>query len=403
MQVISLAKPSVSEEEATAVVDALRSGWLSSGPRTVEFEQAFARYAGAKHAVAVSSCTAALHLVLVALGVGPGDEVITSPITFVSTVNAILYAGATPVLADVEPDTLNISPAAIERKITKRTKVIIPVHMAGQPCDMDEILTIARPRGIVVVEDAAHAVGAEYRGTRIGAVSDATCFSFYATKNLTTGEGGMVTTDDDDLAERIRRLRFHGISSDAWKRYEGCQVREWTAVELGYKANFTDLQAAIGLVQLRRLDGMLARREAIAREYRRAFERFGVVLAELPDRKHAWHLFVVRVPERRRFREHLADAGIATGIHFPAIHLQPYFKQRFGDLENELPVATRVSEEIVSLPLHPDLTNGEVRRVIDAVTAFLEKHVKCHDYQPGVAIPARAGTEAHELAQPTRV
>jgi len=403
VQVISLAKPSVSEEEATAVVDALRSGWLSSGPRTVEFERAFARYAGAKHAVAVSSCTAALHLVLVALGVGPGDEVITSPITFVSTVNAILYTGATPVLADVEPDTLNISPAAIERKITKRTKVIIPVHMAGQPCDMDEILTIARPRGIVVVEDAAHAVGAEYRGTRIGSISDATCFSFYATKNLTTGEGGMVTTDDDDLAEQIRRLRFHGISSDAWKRYEGCQVREWTAVELGYKANFTDLQAAIGLVQLRRLDGMLARREAIAREYRRAFERFGVVLAELPDRKHAWHLFVVRVPERRRFREHLADAGIATGIHFPAIHLQPYFKQRFGDLENELPVATRVSEEIVSLPLHPDLTNGEVRRVIDAVTAFLEKHVKYRDYQPGVAIPTRAGTEAHELAQPTPV
>ncbi len=373
MHRIPLARPSVSQAEIDAVSEVLRSGWLSAGPKTVEFEQALAGWLGVSNVVAVNSCTSALHLTLVALGIGPGDEVITSPITFVSTVNAILYVGATPVLADVDPVSMNIRPGEIARRISPRTKAIIPVHMAGQPCDMDEIHDVAKKRGIPVVEDAAHALGASYRGRKIGTLSRATCFSFYASKNLTAGDGGAVATEDEELAQRVRRLRFHGISSDAWKRYGATTLRSWQAVELGYKANFTDVQAALALSQLSRFEHLQARRRDIALRYRRAFEPYGVTFTELPSRTHANHLFVLKIGEREFFRQRLAEAGVATGIHFPAVHLQPYFRRRFGDLSAELPVATLLSQQIVSIPLYPDLTDDEVAYVIDVVTRTLDE------------------------------
>jgi len=393
---IPLARPSVSQAEIDAVAEVLRSGWLSAGPKTVEFEHELARWLGVRHVVAVNSCTSALHLTLVALGIGPGDEVITSPITFVSTVNAILYVGATPVLADVDPVSMNIRPGEIARHVSPRTKAIIPVHMAGQPCDMDEIHEVADERGIPVVEDAAHALGATYRGRKIGTLSRATCFSFYASKNLAAGDGGAVATADEELAQRVRRLRFHGISSDAWKRYGDTTLRNWQAVELGYKANFTDVQAALALSQLARFERMQARREEIAQRYRRAFEPYEVTFPELPGRTHANHLFVLKVGDRELFRQRLAEAGVATGIHFPAVHLQPYFRRRFGDLSAELPVATLLSQQIVSIPLYPDLTDDEVAYVIDVVTRTLEE---LHAREVGRVTAVRRTALSHEAVE----
>ena len=373
MRRIPLARPSVSQAEIDAVTRVLQSGWLSAGPKTVEFEEKLAERLGVPHVVAVNSCTSALHLTLVALGIGPGDEVITTPITFVSTVNAILYVGATPVLADVDPVSMNIRPGEIARRISPRTRAIIPVHMAGQPCDLDEIHEVADKHGIPVVEDAAHALGASYQGRPIGSLSRATCFSFYASKNLAAGDGGAVATTDEELAQRVRRLRFHGISSDAWKRYGRASLRTWQAVELGYKANFTDVQAALALAQLERFDELQARRREIAARYRQAFEPYGITFPELPGRTHANHLFVLKVSDRDLFRQRLAEAGVATGIHFPAIHLQPYYRRRLGDLAAELPVATLLSQQIVSIPLYPDLTDDEVQYVIDVVKRTLDE------------------------------
>lgn len=366
--------PDIGEDEIEEVVQTLRSGWITTGPRTKEFERRFAAYVGAKHAVAVSSCTAALHIALAACGVGPGDEVITSPLTFCSTANVIVHLGATPIFADVADD-YDIDPQEIEKRVTPRTKAIIPVHHSGQPCRMDEILAYAHEHGLVVIEDAAHAIGATYRGRMVGTLGHVTAFSFYAIKNITTAEGGMITTNDDQLAEQMRLLSLHGISKDAWKRYSSTGTWYYEVVCPGYKCNMTDIQAAMGIHQLARLGQFLEARRTYAGMYDDAF-------AEMPeiqtprvrsDVGHAWHLYVVqldldRLPTNRdQFIEALRDQNIGTSVHFIPVHLHPYYRKVFGYRRGDFPNAERIYNRIISLPLYPRMTKDDVRDVIAAV------------------------------------
>ena len=388
---VPFSQPDVGEDEIHEVSAVLRSGWVTTGPRTAEFERKFGKYAGAQYSQAVSSCTAALHLALVGLGIGPGDEVITTPLTFCATVNVILEAGATPVLADIGPD-LNIDPAAVRRAITTRTRAILPVHMAGLPCKMDAIWTLAGQHGLRVVEDAAHAAGAEYQGVRIGGTgfttespgprsSDAVAFSFYATKNMTTGEGGMVTTGSAELYERMRILCLHGINRDAWSRYSENGSWYYEVVECGFKYNMSDIMAAVGLVQLRRLEIMQARRAEIARRYNAAFAEVPEV--EMPpereDCRHAWHLYVLRLNlarlgiDRARFFDEMKRRGIGCSVHFIPIPLHPYYKRM---LEVRDPCTRALSEypRLVSLPLYSKMTDEEVERVIGAVKDVVTRY-----------------------------
>lgn len=380
---IPFSRPEIGEEEIAEVVSCLRSGWITTGPRVARFEEEFARYVGARHALAVSSATAGLHLALLALDLRPGDEVITSPMTWPATVNTILFAGGVPVFADVEPETLNINVSGIGRKLTARTRAIVPVHFAGQPCDMDPILSIARERGLTVIEDAAHAVGTEYRARRIGALGDAAVFSFHPIKNITTAEGGMVTTDNDMLAARIRLLRFHGVERDAWKAYGTARLPLYDVSVPGLKYNLTDIQAAIGLCQLARLEGFIERRRLLAC-------RYDAALVDLPEirplgrapypTRHAHHLYVVRFDgdrlgiDRRQFMTEVQSAGIGLGLHFIAVHRLTYYRKRFGNLDTELPVATEASQRVVSLPLYPSLSEADV----DTVSAVLHRTVAAH-------------------------
>lgn len=365
----------VGEEEVQAAAEAIRSGWLTMGPRTIEFEKKFAAYVGAKHAVAVSSCTAALHLALDAIGLGPGDEVLVPAITFTSTGETVVYCGARPVLVDVDPVTLNISPEDAERRITPRTRAVIPVHLAGQPCDMEEVHQLAKRHHLQVIEDAAHAVPASYRGTPIGALSETTCFSFYATKTLACGEGGMLTTDNDAIAERVRIMRLHGIGRDAWNRYTSEGSWYYEVLEAGYKYNMTDVQAAIGLVQLAKCDRMRAMRAAIARRYDEAFAT--VPMLEIPsqrnDRESALHLYPLRLNlqqltiSRAEFIRELAGRGIGTSVHFIPLHLHPYYRDRYGYKPDDLPVAARQYQRYLSLPLFPYMTDEQVQHVVRSV------------------------------------
>jgi perosamine synthetase len=377
---LPFSEPWIGDEEIEACVQCLRSGWLTSGPKVVEFERDFAGYVGAPHALAVNSCTSALHLALEAVGVGPGDEVITSPMTFAATAAVIEHLGARPVLVDVESDTLNMDAEALEPAITPRTRAILPVHFGGQPCDMDLILGLARAHDLAVVEDAAHALPASYKGRRVGTLGDVTCFSFYVTKTITTGEGGMAVTDRDDLAERMRIMRLHGMSKDAWKRYtkEGSWFYEITAP--GFKYNLPDLAAAIGIPQLKRCDEFLARREAIARAFDEALGNLpGVSIpAVKPERGHAWHLYVVQVDpnvagiDRDLLIRRLAECGIGTSVHFIPLHLHPYYRDKYGYRPDDFPRAHAAFRRIVSLPLFPRMTDGDVARVTDAVRDILE-------------------------------
>ena len=368
-------KAAVGEAEAQAAAEVVRSGWLTMGPHTIEFEKNFARYVGAKHALAVSSCTAALHLALEAIGVKAADEVLVPTVTFTATAEVVAYMGARPVLVDVDPATLNFSTADAERKITQKTKAIIPVHFAGQPCDMDEICDLARRHNLSVIEDAAHAVPASYRGRPIGSVSEATCFSFYATKTLTTGEGGMFTTDHDAIADRVRTMRLHGIGRDAWKRYTAEGSWYYEVLAPGYKYNMNDVQAAIGLVQLTKCDDMHARRSAIARRYDEAFSK--VEMLETPtlrkDRESAMHLYVLRLNteqlkiSRNEFIRELKEREIGASVHFIPLHFHPYYRDTYGYKPNDLPVAAREFERYLSLPLFPDMTDEQLDHVIDSV------------------------------------
>lgn len=380
---LPFSQPDIGQAEIDEVVDALRSGWITTGPKTKEFERRFAEYVGARHAIAVNSCTAALHIALAAAGIGPGDEVITSPLTFCSTANVIVHLGGTPVFADIGED-YNIDPSEIERCITPHTKAIIPVHYSGQPCQMDKIVACARNHNLPVIEDAAHAVGAKYRGRMIGTIGDVTAFSFYAIKNMTTGEGGMITTDDDELAERMRLHSLHGISKDAWKRYTSEGSWYYEVVCAGYKYNMTDIQAALGIHQLARLGEFLGIRSEYAAMYDRAFGEMPEIQTPIihTDVRHAWHLYVIQLDldrltiNRAQFIEALRAESIGTSVHFIPVHLHPYYRQTFGHKRGDFPSAERIYDRIVSLPLYPKMTEKDVGDVIAAVNKVVRQHRK---------------------------
>jgi dTDP-4-amino-4,6-dideoxygalactose transaminase len=372
---LPFAVPSLGEEEEQEVLDTLRSGWLTTGHKTRRFEDACRSYLGVDHAVAMASCTGALHVALAAVGIGPGDEVVTTPISWPATANVILHLGAKPVFVDVEPDTLNIDVSLIAAAIGPRTKAILPVHMAGQSCDLDPLLAVAREHGLRVVEDAAHAFGADYRTRKIGQISDATAFSFYPTKNLTTIEGGLLATNDEELADRARILSLHGISKDAWKRYAATGSPHWQLVEPGFKYNMTDVQASVGLHQLPRFEGFLARRAEIVARYDAALADVPAIqrLSRRSYGRHVNHLYIVLLDrrhtdiERDDFIQALRSEGIGTGVHFVSMHLQPYYRETFGYRPDSFPVAADVSERIVSLPLYPAMSDRDVDDVIRAV------------------------------------
>ena len=373
---LPFALPYVDEQEEQAVLEVLRSGWLTTGPKVRQFEQAFCEYTGAQHAVAVNSCTAALHLVLEAWGIGEGDEVITTPLTFCATIEAIEYVRATPVLADIDPNTGNVAPNQVERALTPRTRAVIPVHYGGLPCDMQELQTLAKGHTLKILEDSAHAIGAEYRGRKIGTIGDATAFSFYANKNLTTGEGGMITTNDAALADRCRVLSLHGISRDAWKRYTATGSWYYEVEMLGFKYNLTDLQAAIGIVQLSKLDAMNQRRQQIAALYRQAFSEMDFVqpfpLTLPDDRTHVWHLFTILLNlerltiDRARFIEALRERQIGVSVHYIPIHYHPHYR-RYGWRKGQFPHTEAYYERTISLPIYPGMSDADVARVIEAV------------------------------------
>lgn len=373
--------PLIGEEEIGEVVDSLRSGWVTTGPKVKKFEEEFARYTGARHAIAVNSCTSALHLSLAALGVGPGDEVVVPTLTFCATANVVIHLGARPVLVDVNTQGL-MEPGAAAEAIGPATKAIVPVHFAGQACDLRGLEDVARGRGIPLIEDAAHAVGAVYRGEKIGTHGRCTAFSFYATKNMTTGEGGMITTSDDQMATLLRRLALHGMSRDAWKRYAESGSWYYEIHEAGYKDNMTDVQASLGIHQLRRLESFIARRREIARRYQAAFRRFEELElpAELPERKHVYHLYPVRLRTgalrigRREFIEELKRRQIGASVHFIPLHRHPYYKARFGYSAREFPVAEELYEGYVSIPLYPRMTDEDADDVIDAVKGIIAEH-----------------------------
>lgn len=372
-------RPSFDQRELSAVEEVLSSGWITTGERTREFERRFAEYIGAGHAVALNSCTAALHIALAAEGIGPGDEVITSPYTFVATVETICYLGARPVFVDIDPATRNIDASAIEAKITSRTRAIVPIHIAGLPCEMDAITEIARRHGLPVIEDAAHSLPASHRGRRIGTISRATAFSFYATKNLTTAEGGMLTTDDAELAARWRRLSLHGITADGWKRYRLGGKWFYEVVEMGYKYNLTDIASALGLVQLEKLDTFDRRRHEIARRFEERLQRFPELSlpSEPADAHHAWHLYIVGLGpgariDRDRFIEGLTARGVGTSVHFIPAHLHPYYARHLDHRRGDFPKAEAAFDCATSLPLYPAMTDEDVEYVISSVERVLD-------------------------------
>jgi dTDP-4-amino-4,6-dideoxygalactose transaminase len=374
-------RPSIGDEEINEVVSTLKSGWLTTGPRTAQFEKEFGEYTGVPHALAVNSCTSGLHLALAALKLGPGMEVITTPLTFCATVNTIIHTGATPVLADIGPDG-NIDPASIAARITGRTRALVPVHFAGLPCDMDAIWALARRHGLDVVEDCAHAAGSFYKGAHVGAASlltgahsTAAVFSFYAVKNLTTGEGGMVLTHDEELASSMKILALHGISKNAWNRYSDRGQWGYQVLESGYKYNMSDIQSSIGIPQLRKLEGFIEARARFADLYNQLLA--DVEEVELPpdrvDSRHAWHLYSLRLNldrltiGRDEFIEQLKDRGVGTSVHFIPIPLHPFFASRAQLRQNQCPAALELYPRLISLPLFPAMTEDQVRYAAKAV------------------------------------
>ncbi len=369
--------PLIEEAEIAEVVATLRSGWIGTGPRVQRFEEMFRRYIGAHHAVALNSCTAALHLSMLVSGVGSGDEVITTPMTFCASANAILHTGARPVFVDVERATGNIDPEQIEAAITPRTKAILPVHYAGRPCRMDRIETIARRRGLQLIEDAAHAIEAEFHGRKIGTIGHLTCFSFYVTKNVITAEGGMVTSDHTALCEKIRMYALHGMSVDAWKRFADDGYRHYEVVLPGFKYNMTDLQAALGIHQLGRVAQGAARRREIWARYDEAFEGLPLLrpAASEPNTTHARHLYTVLLntegirKTRDQVLNELIGLNIGTGVHYRPLHLHRYYREAFGYRRGCFPNAEYIGDRTLSLPLSAKLTDADVSDVIAAVRA----------------------------------
>ena len=382
---LPFSRPTIEEDEINEVVDSLRSGWITTGPKVKLFEDELKAYTGAPFAVALNSATAGLHVALLALGIGPGDEVITTPMTFAATVNMIVRVGATPVLADIDPGTLNIDAAEIRKKITSRTRAVMPVHFAGQSCDMDEISAIAGEFGLKVIEDAAHAIGTEYKGRRTGSLDTVSVFSFHPIKNITTGEGGMVCTRDERVAEEMALLKFHGMSKEAWKRYSAQGTPNYDIVLPGFKYNMLDIQAAIGIHQLRKLDAFIGRRREIAEFYNAAFAGLDEIFTPAPvpyEGRHAWHLYtpLIRVEQldidRDAFMTELKRENIGTGLHFKAVHHHPYYRENLRIPDGELPNADYASDRILSLPLFPLMTMEDARDVVDAVIRVIERHRK---------------------------
>jgi dTDP-4-amino-4,6-dideoxygalactose transaminase len=372
-------RPDIRAEEIREVEETLRSGWLGTGPRVARFEEDFRRYIGAGFAMALNSCTAGLHLSMIAVGVRPGDEVITCPMTFASTANAVLHVGATPVFADCDPATLCIDPQAVAARITPRTRAILPIHFAGRSADMTRLEALARAHGLKIVEDAAHAIETVHQGRKIGTIGDCTAFSFYVTKNVITGEGGMVTTHDPALADWIKVAGLHGLSRDAWKRYSDEGYRHYEVIFPGFKYNMMDLQAAIGIHQLARVEAGLARREEIWRRYCEACADLPVHIPPEPPAgdRHARHLFIVllELEQLRATRDEILQAlhfeGIGTGVHYRALHIHPFYRERFGYREEDFPAAARVGERTLSLPFSTQLSDRDVDDVVTALREIL--------------------------------
>lgn len=382
-ELLPLSRPSIGPQEIEEVVDTLRSGWLTTGPKVELFEKRFREYLDAPEAVSVSSGTAGLHLALLAAGIGPGDEVITSTMTFAATANAIVLCGARPVFVDCDLDTLMVDAKGVESRITRDTKAILPVHFAGQPCAMAELIEMARSHHLSVIEDGAHALGTEYQGRKVGTIGDATVFSFHPIKAITTGEGGMVTTHHQEWVERLRLLRFHGIETSAWQRHSGGRSPLYAVQMPGFKYTMMDLQAAIGIHQMARLDGFIQRRALLAQLYDQALRDVGGLqpLGRVPyPHRHAWHLYVVKLElerldiDRDTFLQLLKERNIGAGIHFPALHLQPYYRAQWGYRRGDFPNAEWLSERILSLPLFPDMREEDVADVVRAVAEILEGH-----------------------------
>ena len=375
--------PAMGEEEIEEVVDCFRSGWLGTGPKVARFETDFKNYKGADHAVAVNSCTAALHLSMLAAGIGPGDEVVTTAMTFCSTVNAIIHAGATPVLVDVDPASMNIAPEHIEAKIGPKTKAILPVHFAGRCCEMDTIGDIAGRHNLKVIEDCAHAIETEYKGRKAGTFGDFGCFSFYVTKNIITGEGGMVLARKEEDASRIKTLALHGMSKDAWKRFGDDGYKHYQVVECGFKYNMMDIQAAIGIHQLKRVEGYRHGREEIWRRYNEAFADLPIAApARLnAGTRHAYHLYTILIDEKKTgisrdaFLEAMTARNIGVGVHYMSIPEHPFYQQTFGWKPEDYPEAMRIGRQTVSLPISAKLTEEDVEDVIGSVRSILERAV----------------------------
>jgi len=376
---LPFALPDTGEEEIREVTEAIKSGWVTTGPKTKQFETEFARAVGVKHAVAVNSCTAALHIALEAIGVKKGDEVITTPYTFAATAAVIRYFDAKPVFVDVEPKSLNINPARIRAAVTKKTKAILPVHIAGMPADMEPIHRTAKRFHLPVIEDAAHAFPAKYNGKMIGGLSEMTCFSFYATKTITTGEGGMLCTNNGEFAERCRMMALHGISKDAWKRYSAEGSWFYEVLSPGFKYNMSDIAAGMGLAQLRKATAMLEKRRAIARAYNAGLSHFPHFQLPYDDPKHqhAWHLYMLRLNldtltiDRAMFVEELKKRNIGASVHFIPLHVQPYYQHLYGCRPEDYPVAYHEYLREISLPIYSKMTESDIEDVIDAVVDVL--------------------------------
>ncbi|MDO8529973.1 MAG: DegT/DnrJ/EryC1/StrS family aminotransferase [bacterium] len=375
---------SFGKEEIDEVVDTLKSGWITTGPKTHAFEGMVKKYVGCNYTVALNSCTAGLHLSLLAAGVGPGDEVITTPFTFAATANVIVHVGAKPVFVDIQKDTFNIDPSLIEKAITKKTKAIIPVHYGGHPCDMDEILKIAKKHNLVVIEDAAHAIGAKYKGKKIGTISDYTAFSFYATKNITTAEGGMVCLKNKSAEEKVKIMSLHGMNRDAWKRYGKGGYWYYEVIYPGFKYNMTDIQASMGMHQIKKLDAFIAKREKVAQFYNESFKDLPEITVPVVRKQvqHARHLYSIMIDadrlniNRDQFFKALDSENIGTSVHFIPVHLHPYYKKTFGLKRGDFPNAEHVFDRIISLPMNPTMTKQDMQDVVRAVRKIITYYRK---------------------------
>ncbi len=390
---LPFALPVIEEEEISEVLDVLKSAWITTGPKVKLFEREFAKYIGCKHAIAVNSCTAALHLALEAIGIREGDEVITSPMTFAATGEVIRYFKARPIFVDIDSTTMNLNIELLENIVKKKCesenrkklKAIIPVHYAGYPCDMDALMALASRYDLGIIEDAAHAFPTSYKRKMIGTLGDITCFSFYATKNITTGEGGMITTENEEYADRMRIMSLHGISKDAWKRYTAEGSWYYEIIAPGYKYNLTDIAAGLGVAQLRKADAFLKRRMQIAKMYNEAFQELNEL--DLPSAyegeegtTHSWHLYVIRLNlqrlqiDRNKFIEELRRKEIGTSVHFIPLHIHPYYRETYGYQSDDFPVAYETYKRIISLPIYAKMTDSDVNRVIDSVTDIVKSN-----------------------------